>query len=616
MADYIDDYEPFTAALQLRVSATDDGRGLFATEALDREAELLDEVPLVAWPIDPRSAASCDATFCEACMCVFARSSRTSVKCSDAGCGALFCSEVCATGGVYRSGLRGGALPALRAGANAVSAESVARCNARIVQNVGAFAAGYGLPAPVALANALRPYERLCASPAESELDLPAEAVADALRTHTLSGLESALKEHLAEDEAHAMALELTSVPHVDGLLQRLHANTIGWEHPRHRALRFGGVFVLASLANHDCAPNVELAPSWTRSGSSSAADGDGDDAAAAKDGDGDGDGDGACETFSLILRTTAGVACGDELRRSYVGVGLPRQERRALLSSGWGFACECERCRVDAETPPSKKRRGGAVVPPTPPLPTPPQPPVLVTRERPEEAADDDDGQIERRVAASAARGRREGDWRYSVLPAVVPAETVLRLSRAFFEKTELLRKDGNTFGPEFEQYYAGHKNYFYYINRNKLVAGADVAAAIFEELDAYTRRVVELHHPGKAVRLDRAFGAYYEGRRDGFHLGVSEHCDGGANLVSTVVHATLPDGDCGFREGGALTVSAVDGLPEAPIAHSNDTVGSVVYLGPSVYHHASPIQEGGKRLVFCMFYACETDLERHALA
>ena len=118
--------------------------------------------------------------------------------------------------------------------------------------------------------------------------------------------------------------------------------------------------------------------------------------------------------------------------------------------------------------------------------------------------------------------------------------------------------------------------------------------------------------------MRLERAFGAYYEGGRDGFHLGVNEHCDGDANLVSTVVHAALPDGDVGFTEGGELTVSEVDEYPARAIVHSNATVGSVVYLGASIFHHATPIKLGGRRLVFCMFYACEQggDLSRHALA
>ena len=33
----------------------------------------------------------------------------------------------------------------------------------------------------------------------------------------------------------------------------------------------------------------------------------------------------------------------------------------------------------------------------------------------------------------------------------------------------------------------------------------------------------------------------------------GVSEHCDGGANLVSTVVHATVGNG-AGFSTGGEV--------------------------------------------------------------
>ena len=233
-----------------------------------------------------------------------------------------------------------------------------------------------------------------------------------------------------------------------------------------------------------------------------------------------------------------------------------------------------------------------------------------LVTRERPLRNV-----AIERLVEASAAS--RQGDWRYSLMPGVVPRPRMEQFSRDFFRVTELLQKDGNTFGPEFEQQYKGHKNYFYYMNRNSIVPGAEKAAFIFEELDHYTRAVVEHHHPGVPVRLERAFGAYYEGERAGFHLGVNEHCDGDANLVSTVVHAVLPDGDVGFTQGGELTVSAVDGLPSQPIIHSNETVGSVVYLGSSIFHHASPIAPGSKRLVFCMFYASKagTDLSKHAL-
>jgi len=236
---------------------------------------------------------------------------------------------------------------------------------------------------------------------------------------------------------------------------------------------------------------------------------------------------------------------------------------------------------------------------------------PVLMRRLRPEPNV-----QIEERVQASVAA--RKGDWRYSEMPAVVSVDKMVQLSTDFFSTTGLLTEDGNTFGAEFEQQYAGHKNYFYYMNRQQVIPGSEKAAFIFEELDHYTRQVMEVHHPGMALKLDRAFGAYYEGEREGFHLGVNEHCDGDANLVSAVVHATLPDGDVGFSEGGQLTVSEIGDLPAIPVSHTNDTVGSVVYLGGSVFHHATPINVGGKRLVFCMFYATadNTDLSKHAFA
>jgi len=46
---YLDDYTPYTAAIQFRVSGSDAGLGLCATEQLPRSEDLLDEVPLIAW---------------------------------------------------------------------------------------------------------------------------------------------------------------------------------------------------------------------------------------------------------------------------------------------------------------------------------------------------------------------------------------------------------------------------------------------------------------------------------------------------------------------------------------------------------------------------------------
>ena len=334
--------------------------------------------------------------------------------------------------------------------------------------------------------------------------------------------------------------------------------------------------------------------------------------------------------TMGCVPRRSA-VARGEELSLAYVDTEQSAEERRMQLQH-WGFECRCPRCKeegcggearqkdagaesserraqkrkmIDAEHPEcSSQSPTGAAESDASSRP-------LVVRDRPLA-----NSAIEQRVLASAVR--RTGDWRYSLMPGVVPVDTMVQLSRNFFDTTGLLIRDGNTFGPDFERMYTGHLNYFYYMNRNMVVRGAEGAAHIFEQLDPYTRQVVELHHPGVAVRLDRAFGAYYEGNRKNFHLGCSEHCDGDTQLVSTVVHAVLPDGDCGFARGGELTVSAADGLPSLAITHSNDTVGSVVYMGGAVHHLASPIEDGGRRLVFCMFYACdaEHDLAIHALA
>ena len=105
--DYLADYEPLTAPMQFRVGrSAGAGRGIFATEALPSSLDLLEEVPLVAWPAHDAAsiAESADTVFCEACVCVFSRA--TAVTCVDKSCGALLCSAACATGG--HRGLCGG----------------------------------------------------------------------------------------------------------------------------------------------------------------------------------------------------------------------------------------------------------------------------------------------------------------------------------------------------------------------------------------------------------------------------------------------------------------------------------------------------------------------------
>ena len=90
---HLADYEQLTAPMQFRVGrSASAGRGIFATEGLPCSVDLLEEVPLVAWPAHDAAskAGETDAIVCDACVCVFSRRSR--VKCADQSCGALLCS--------------------------------------------------------------------------------------------------------------------------------------------------------------------------------------------------------------------------------------------------------------------------------------------------------------------------------------------------------------------------------------------------------------------------------------------------------------------------------------------------------------------------------------------
>ena len=324
MSQYVDDYNQYTADTQLRVGAGAEhgGKALYAATELPAGTELLEELPLVAWPT---AATSTAGGFCDACLAV--SDSLASCAC---GCGAHFCDSArCTDGVVHRILCHGGGLLALRKwqvdsfGGSQYGVESVARCNARIATDVAYFCS-LGLPADAALINAQRPFERLCAFPPDCELALgggrTAAEVAQVLRKHTRRGLLSELCTRLPATEAEPIADALLSAPHVAGLLQRLLLNSLQTK-PCAAAsgdeLRFAGIFLVTACANHSCAPNVAVE---------------------------------ATDECSLRLRTTARVERGDELRISYVDTTLPCCERRRLLAHWAIDECECARCRDEVE--------------------------------------------------------------------------------------------------------------------------------------------------------------------------------------------------------------------------------------------------------------------------
>ena len=78
--EFVDDYVPLTSECSFRVaaSAQHGGKALVANEELAAGTELLEELPLVAWPM-PAAASAGD--FCDACLSV------TSGELAHCGCG-------------------------------------------------------------------------------------------------------------------------------------------------------------------------------------------------------------------------------------------------------------------------------------------------------------------------------------------------------------------------------------------------------------------------------------------------------------------------------------------------------------------------------------------------
>ena len=363
MAEFLDDYEPLTAAMQMCVGRSDmQGRCLVAKEDLAPSEEILEEVPLISWPT-PAAAATNNASagrtlvFCDACLCVFARAA-TVACCSKGTCSLRFCSQACSEGHLHESLC--GSLAALRAwqGSTAIDSqygvEAIARCNVRIAMDTVSFVAQHELEPALALLNASRPWERLCAFPSGFELSLgggaSAEDLAAVLRMHTFDGLTALLATRLANEAAQEIACQLTSIPHVTGLLERLLLNTFQWRHPSDGSLAFGGVFLLMCNANHNCTPNIAVVPTWTRLATPTAhatlSVGAHDSAPASSATsvpttttgataselpavdptafEASAEPSGPCvrDSCSIILRTTERIAKGAELLLSYVDVG------------------------------------------------------------------------------------------------------------------------------------------------------------------------------------------------------------------------------------------------------------------------------------------------------
>ena len=402
METFLSDYEALTAEMQFEVAmSADAGKCIVAKEDLESGVELLEEVPLISWPIPTTAVGerpkaiheaafkwegtekaqdSGTDTFCDACLCCFDRES-AHIVCDHANCRARFCSGSCAEGPLHRM-LCGSFQPLRQWQAQAAidsqfGAEAIARVNATVASRTLAYVTSYGLEPAEALLNALRPWERICAFPDDCELTLSGTSGADVaalLASCTSDSLAALLGTSMEGSDAAAIASELCSEAHVTGLMQRLLLNSFTWGHPTDRALRFGGVFMMMSNANHTCTPNMEIRTEWTRTveaeeeeaeaqeeaqaeAPSSNGRGAGGSAGAGAGGSSSTCGEGGtCSSVderqtrmrcTFTMRTKSAVAAGAPLSVAYIDIDQSREERWMQLLH-WGFECGCTRCEKE----------------------------------------------------------------------------------------------------------------------------------------------------------------------------------------------------------------------------------------------------------------------------
>ncbi|GBF96453.1 hypothetical protein Rsub_09252 [Raphidocelis subcapitata] len=109
------------------------------------------------------------------------------------------------------------------------------------------------------------------------------------------------------------------------------------------------GVWPLHALANHSCQPNAcAVLIGSTRPGG-----GGGGWDVLARPGLGP----------RMVVRASRRITPGEEVAINYLGRGVlaPAEQRRAELSSNWGFECRCPRCVAELSTPQQIQERAGA---------------------------------------------------------------------------------------------------------------------------------------------------------------------------------------------------------------------------------------------------------------
>ncbi|XP_044460653.1 histone-lysine N-methyltransferase ASHR2-like [Mangifera indica] len=273
------------------------GRGLVSTQPLKAGQTVLRDSPILLYSAFPFQNPS---SYCNHC---FRTLQSSSINCSS--CSALFCSAACLSSATSSSH-------------SPYVCQSLTR-----LSNSPHFFLNHPLERQLQSRFLIAAYNLSLVSPSKFQILLSFQGIPSANDSSAAEFLHSLISSLCPPPPDSApFSLELTAI-----LLAKDRLNAFGLMEPFNdgqRSVRAYGLYPMASLFNHDCLPN--------------ACRFDYVDAAVENENNTD-----------IIVRMIHDVPQGREICLSYFPVNLDYAARQKRLLEDYGFACDCDRCKVEA---------------------------------------------------------------------------------------------------------------------------------------------------------------------------------------------------------------------------------------------------------------------------
>ncbi|KAL8043126.1 hypothetical protein ABFX02_09G097500 [Erythranthe guttata] len=283
------------------------GRALVSSRPLNAGEIVLKDCPILLYSAAPHAtAAAAAANYCANCFRTIPPHSATTVPCPNCAAASLFCTPHCQSIALSSSHTPFVCQSLIRL--RAADSPLLHHHHDRLIQ------ARFLISA----------YNLATASPSHFQtlLSLQGEPIKDEESIFLHSVISSILPAS-SNLRQIGFSLELTAA-----LLAKDKLNAFGLMEPfdqdvENRSVRAYGVYPRASFFNHDCLPNacrfdyVDSVPDLSNT--------------------------------SIVVRVIHDLPAGREICLSYFPVNLKYSERQVRLKEDYGFVCDCDRCKVEA---------------------------------------------------------------------------------------------------------------------------------------------------------------------------------------------------------------------------------------------------------------------------